>query len=333
MKRHRMFLALSASVSASCASRDPIELVAVTFNSGTSEGMPHDAAPDDGYGAAQALTSDQWYGDGLAWSRAIADVHAFFERLSPDLVGFQEIFHPGDCTLIPPEARTGWVCEHWKDGDPTVVQLVVGAGYQVACNLQKPDKCLAVKRAFGTFRGCQFDVCLDGLAGARVPECGSGSRVGRGVIELAGGGTLTVVNVHGSSGVASSDADCRSRQFGQVFEDLGTSDGPAANGERNLVLGDFNTDPIRFEHGDPSADALVRLAFGAARPFQFISEIGESATPTYGGIVNIDHQLSDSFTGSCWSAGITEGHPPVTSMVYFDHKPLVCNLSEIPRTD
>jgi len=53
-----------------------------------------------------------------------------------------------------------------------------------------------------------------------------------------------IVNVHGSSGFTDADLDCRQAQFGQVFVDMGDGK-PAANGERNVIMGDFNTDPVR----------------------------------------------------------------------------------------
>lgn len=34
-----------------------------------------------------------------------------------------------------------------------------------ACHSGKPDKCAAVKRSFGSFRGCGDDFCLEGLMG------------------------------------------------------------------------------------------------------------------------------------------------------------------------
>lgn len=49
-------------------------------------------------------------------------------------------------------------------------------------------------------------------------------------------------------------------------------------------------------------------------------------TPSYAGLFDIDHVVSDVFVGSCWIAGLGDGRPPVTEMVYFDHKPVVCRL-------
>ena len=303
---------------------EPAGIVVVTFNTGTSESMGHDALPDDGYGSAEAAISDQWYGDGLAWLAVLEDTQRFFQGLDADIAAFQEIFYSGECADIPAEARAGFICESWQPGDPTVAQLVVGEGWQVACHLEKPDKCAAVRSSFGTFRGCDDDLCLDGLAGAEVDGCGSGSRVGRGVIDATDGSTVTLVSVHGSSGMEEDDQQCRARQFEQVFVDLGLGDGePAANGERNLIMGDFNTDPGRMT--DLDGAVVLNEHVGEEKPFHFVSDVGPSAQPTYV-LFNIDHVISDAFDGSCWAAGVTEGHVAVSDVRYFDHKPIVCRI-------
>jgi endonuclease/exonuclease/phosphatase family metal-dependent hydrolase len=340
MHAHPLFglrgLSLSASLGVAClgcsdeaSTAPPSEPgpVVVTFNTGTSEGLGHDAPPDDGYGEEQALISDMYYGDGLAWLDVVEDTTAFLAEVQPDVIAFQEIFYSGDCDMVPAEGKPGFVCETYQPGDPTVAQVILGAGYQVACHLGKNDKCAAVKRSFGRFAGCDQDFCLEGLAGAQVMDCGSGSRVGRAVVELSEGGTFTLVSVHGSSGLTQEDQDCRREQFIQVFEDMGAGDGPAANGERNLVMGDFNTDPGLNADFDESA-AKVLDHVGDGQPFHFISDDGPDAPKSYANFVNIDHVISDAFDGSCWVAGLTDGHPAVSDVLYFDHKPIVCQLDE-----
>lgn len=305
-------------------------LRAMTFNTGTSEGLPHDAPPADGYGRAEAAISDAWYGDGLAWRPVVEDARRFLAAARPDVVAFQEIFHADDCAAVPADARPGWVCEDWQPGAPTVALQILGPGFQVACHPGKPDKCLGVRRAFARIRGCDADFCLDGLEGVTVAGCGGGSRVGRAVLELAAGGTLTVVSVHGTSGFAAADIACREAQFAQVFADFGDGSGaPAANGGRNLVLGDFNTDPARATRLDASARALAAAA-GADSRFRFVSAVGADAPPTYAGVFNIDHVITDAYAGSCWSPGIGAGGPPVSPVVYFDHVPVVCDLEAVP---
>ena len=316
----RTTLAVAMATGLGCADGDS-PIVVVTFNTGTTDGIDHDGPPDDGYGSAEAAISDAYYGDGLAWVPVVEDTERFFAELQPDIVAFQEIFHPGECPTIPSELHAGFVCEGWSPGDPTVAQRVVGMGYQVACHQGKSDKCIAVRRAFGSIRGCDADVCMDFLAGAPVPDCGSGSRVGRALIDRVDGSELTVVSVHGTSGLAAADVACRVAQFEQVFVDL---DGePAANGEVNVVLGDLNTDPGRYEGVEESATRFMQLA--AERGFTFASEVGRSAPRSYAGIVDIDHVLSDGLSGECSIRGITEGEP-VSAVRYFDHAPVICAL-------
>lgn len=307
--------------------KQPLTFTAVTFNSGTTQGQPW--TPDSGYADEQAAVSDLRYGDGLAWLPSIANTTAFFATLKPDLVAFQEIFHPGDCPTVPTDGGTGFLCDSWRAGDPTVAQQVLGAGYQVACHLGKPDKCVGVKRSFGTIAGCASDLCLDGLAGSKIDGCGGGSRVGRGVIDLASGGTLTVVSVHGTSGLSTDDQGCRVKQIDQIFVDFGLGEGPAAKGAPLLILGDFNTDPDRLAPADASA-VRWRNFVGPRKGFDFLTSIGAKAQPSYGGVINIDHMISDRLKGTCWAAGVTEGHPDVNDFVYFDHKPHVCALTLPP---
>jgi len=327
MRTPLLFAALAAGCAAPAPAPEARTATVVTFNSGTTEGLNHDAGPDDGYTDEHAVISDAWYGDGLAWVPVIDATRAFFDAVQPDVVVFQELFFPGNCPDIPAEFHPGFVCEGWQPGDLSVAERVLGPGWQVACHLGKEDKCAAVRRSFGAFAGCDDDLCLQGLDGARVPDCGSGSRVGRGVVELVDGGQITVVNVHGSSGLSGEDQRCRTAQFEQVFVDLDGA--PAADGARNLVLGDLNTDPGRLAGFDDSAARW--LDFVPLKPgdggFRFHTEVGPDVRATYGGGINIDHVVSDFADGACWHAGSTPGHDLVTDARYFDHQPAVCDLS------
>ena len=309
--------AILLALVAGCGDGPPAPWVAVTFNTGTTIGLGHDRPPEDGYGLAEAARSDAYYGDGLAWRRAVDDAARFFADVRPDVVAFQEIFHSGECPGVPEAARPGFVCETWSAGDPTVAQVVLGAGYQVACHPGKPDKCVGVRRAFGRVEGCAGDLCLDGLDGAKVEGCGGGARVARATVLRADGRRLNVVNVHGSSGVSAEDVACRGRQFEQAFDLLGA--------DPNLLLGDLNTDPVRLFEGDASAAAFRRGAVG--RGLEFFTAVGEDAPPTYAGLLGIDHVLGRGLSGRCWVAGLG-GRPAVTELVYFDHAPHVCELMD-----
>ena len=293
-------------------------MLAVTFNTGTTDGLGHDAPPDDGYTSAHAAISDEHYGNGLAWLPAVDATAAFFADLQPDVVGFQETFWTGECGAVPDEARADFVCDRdpadVEGGPPSVANLVLGGDYEVACHVGKSDKCVAVRTGWGSIRDCAGELCLDGAAGETVDGCGSGARVGAVLVDLIGGGELTVVHVHGSSGIAGDDARCRVAQFEQAFA--------AANpATPNLVLGDLNTDPGRYAGIDASAAAWNQgVADGG---FVVHTDVGAEATPTYGGLTNIDHVASDSFVGDCVHPGLGTSEP-VSEATYFDHLPAVC---------
>jgi len=92
-------------------------------------------------------------------------------------------------------------------------------------------------------------------------------------------------------------------------------------------MGDWNTDPGRMAEVDPSA-AYLYDHVGEGTPFHFLTEVGPDVTPTYGGLISIDHVISDTLTGDCRAIGVTDGSPPVLEDFYFDHAPVVCSLTE-----
>ncbi len=288
--------------------------VVVTFNSGSSGGS---GVVGDAYGDAEAEASDAFYGNGLAWLDYVEDARAFFAEVDADVVAFQEVFGPSGCPDVPADARAGFVCESWMAGDPSVVERVLGPEWEVACHPGRRDKCAAVHSRFGRFR--------DGLAGFEVDGCSRGARVARGIIDRISGPPITVVTVHGTSGLRTDEMDCRVRQIDQVFVDLGDG-APGVSGVRNIVLGDLNTDPGRTSAFDVSAARWLDFV-GEGHPFRFVSEVGSGVAPTYGGILNIDHVAADAFEGDCWAAGVTPGHPAVHDAGFFDHRPIVCEIA------
>jgi hypothetical protein len=293
---------------------------AVTFNTGTTEGLAGVDTDAGGWTAGKGAISDAWYGDGLAWPRGIEAARAWLAATAPDVVVFEEIFDVATCPDVPVEDRVGFVCEGWTEGDPTVPERVLGEGWQVGCFPGHADKCLAVRRAFGTLHGCGGDRCDDALDGFQVDGCGKGARVARARVDRADGTVLTVVGIHGSSGITADDQACRVAQLDQAFVDLGDG-APGADGEANLVLGDFNTDPVRLVGIDASAARLAELV---VPPLAFVDDV--DGPPTYGGLVSIDHQVSDAFAGDCVTPGVTPGTEPVLDVTFFDHHPTACTL-------
>jgi Endonuclease/Exonuclease/phosphatase family len=309
----------------------------VTFNTGSTG--PTGTVLGEEWTTDLKTIGDELYGNGLAWKPAVETTRQWLAEVNPEVIVFQEIFGTQDCSDIPAAERAHFVCEDWQPGDDTVAQVVLGQGYQVMCHPGNNDKCGAVRLDFGRFRECDSDYCHEGFTGAPVPDCGHGSRVGRGTIELVAGGTLTLVNFHGSSGVVTQDMECRLQQVNQVFVDLTTGDGqPAANGDRNLVMGDFNADPVRWASFDVSAARWLDFVTNPddpestpGRPFHFISEVGKDAEPTYAAMFNIDHVVSDTATGTCWVAGVSPDRPYVLGAdLHFDHRPIICDV-EMPQ--
>ena len=307
--------------------------VVVTFNTGTTEALNHES-DGDGYGEEQARYSNDYYGNGLAWVPAVEAVTDWFATLKPDVVVFQEIFYSDECVGIPVEAQIGFVCETWSPGDPTVVQVVLGSDYQVACHPGNSDKCLAVKKSFGSIRQCEDeDFCIEGLDGEVIEGCQSRARVARATIDLVSGGEITAVNLHGTSGLSENDIDCRVQQVEQVFINM---DGePAANGARNVVMGDLNTDPERIPGSLDDSVMAWNDYVGGNQPFQWVSDdtatfIAEIPGLPISSPLAIDHVISDTFAGSCYVPGSSDGYPAVYSNVYFDHRPQVCDIGDLP---
>lgn len=305
----------------------PAPFVAMTWNTG-SGGLPSVTDPD-GWTPDRASTGDDHYGNGLAWLPAIERASDLLDALAPDLVSFQEIFDPTDpeegCAAIPPSAHEGFVCERWRPGDPSVAEEILGEGWQVACFPGKSDKCLAVRTAWGTLRGCDGPRCDDVLRGAEVGGCGSGSRMGAGVVDTPHG-PLTVVGVHGTSGVSAEDQDCRVRQVEAIFDD----DAPLA-AVPGVILGDLNTDPGRMSDSDPSAQAWLHATQGTG--WSFASPLDPSAPATYLAlpVVSIDHILSAGLRADrCDLVGIDDAPVPFPQITVWDHRPIQCALAFPP---
>jgi len=301
-------------------------IVARTFNVGTTLGLPHDEDLEDGYTRAEARISDDWYGNGLAWREAIIAVRKLVQAVDPDVVAFQEIFDCRECASIPVTKHKGFICEDWAPGDPNVAQSVLGNDYQIAYHPGKRSKCLAIHKRFGSLIGCSGDDCDDALGGDPIKGCGSGARVARGRVKRRNGDVVTIISIHGTSGFKAADQGCRAKQVERIFVDFGDGK-PGVSGNRNLILGDFNTDPGRAASLDISAGRWSDFV-GKGKPFQFVSLVGPSAPRSYRGLADIDHIVTDAFRGKCTYRGVGHELPPVWKGVYFDHVPVICTLSE-----
>jgi hypothetical protein len=297
---------------------------AMTFNAGTSTGMGHDQPPEDGYTDEMSALTDTWYRNSLSWNPAEDALTEWLAEVDPQLIAFQEIFWDGWCEEIP-ATEHDMVCNRPPTG-LTQPQRVAGPGHQVACIPDKPDACLVVDTSWATIRGCEEDLCLAGLRAAPIAGCSKSARVGRAELDLVDGGSLTVVIVHGSSGITTEEEACRVKQFEQIFVDQGGL-GPAASPSPAIVLGDLNTDPGRWAGVDPSAERFAEFV-GDGAEFRFLSPVGEEAPRSYQGLVDIDHVVAAGLSGGCEVAGISEGLRAVVEARYFDHRPVVCRVGD-----
>lgn len=302
------------------------EFVAMTFNVGTTLRLPHDDGPDDEYTSIQAKSADTWYGNGLAWLPAIEAVRKFIQKEDPDVVALQEVFDCRECASVPVEHRRGFVCETWAPGEESVARRVLGPDFQIAYHPEKPSKCLAVHRRLGKLLGCRGGNCDDALEGIPIEGCGSGARVARATVQRPDGSLLTIISVHGTSGLKPADQQCRVRQVERIFVDFGDGT-PGVRPDNNLILGDFNTDPWRVRDIDASAKRWNDFA-GPGKSFQFISKMGPDAPGAYQGFADIDHIVSDTFVGTCRYPGVGEDSPSVWDSVLFDHVPVVCTIAQ-----
>ncbi|MEZ4241729.1 MAG: hypothetical protein R3F59_37390 [Myxococcota bacterium] len=257
-----------------CLAPDGDPLVAVTFNTGTTAGLDHDAPPDDGYGDAQAATSDAWYGDGLAWQAAIDDATDWFAALQPDLVAFQEVYDP--TTRRAPRSR--------------------------------PRRALASSARPG-WRAIPRSRSRCSARTTRWPA--------------------TPTTPTSASACAARSPRSAARCRAPPSTAAGAARGSRGPSSSSRTAGSSPSSPSTAPPASPPTTRTAALARSTrcSSTFQWITEVGPDAPLTYGGVATIDHVASDAFTGTCWHAGLTEGHPAVRDAVYFDHRPAVCTLA------
>jgi len=303
----------------------PPPIVVMTMNIGTTSGLAHDQG-NDGYTSEHATIADEHYHNSLSWNPAEQALKEFLAQQRPTIVVFQEGFYDPWCEEIPVDPNLDFVCKDYTTERALQVERLLGPDYQVACADGQEDNCAGVLRSFARMKGCPDDgPCLDGLAGQGPPDgCSKGARIGSVELELIDGREMTLVNVHGTSGIKLEDMLCRRSQFAQVFEDRGDGQ-PAANGTVNLVMGDLNTDP--FKAGFEPSAAYWNDKVGDGKAFHYLSSDDSGGPATYDHDLRIDHIASDALSSlGCKVAG-ADGTGPVMDAVYWDHKPVVCEVA------
>ena len=313
----------------------PRPLTVITINAGTTPGLAHDSDEESGrapYTDTTAGIVDASYQNSLSWNPAEARLTEWLAQVDPDIVAFQEIFHDPWCDDInrPEDAPLDLVCGSYTRERPRQVRRLMGPDFQIVCGEGKPDTCIAVHKRLGPVTACdgQPDNCLTTWDGfIPLSRCTSRDRLGRAFVESSNGHpAFNIIAVHGTSGLTVEDALCRRDIFSLIFDDKGDGTPLVRPDAINLVLGDFNVDPILFAGGDDSADYLLEH-IGDDHPFQWHSPTDPSGPRSYALGVSIDHVASDGLTGSCIIPGSSPGVAPIWDRIYWDHRPVVCELT------
>lgn len=268
---------------------------------------------------AEAIASTT-YADRLAHTEAIAEAADWIAETDPDVVVLQDLFDVRDCELVPADERAGFVCE--EDEPPSVARQVLGDSYTIACHDDNATACIGVHSRFGVPDGCEEEgECLDGAAGDAIEGCPGGARVGRVTIPLVEA-ELTMVNVQASEGMSDPAQACRIAQFEQIWLEM--DEDPAANGDRSVVFGSFETDPARLARRDVSAARLIEL-HEAAEDFLFVTRTNNRSPGAYRGTFDLDHMTSNFYHGACLYSGIDDAVPSLGAR--FDHPAIRCELT------
>ena len=295
----------------------------MTFNAGTNALLGHDGSADDGYTSKHARITDALYRDNLSWNPAEAALISFLERIRPDIVGFQEMWHDPWCEEIDVDPSLDFVCQGYDPGRALQIERLLGPDYHTACAPKQVDNCVGVRKDLG--------VIVDGEVWGidTVDSCSGLGRVGAFDVRMGEGAdqrTLRVVNVHARSGITQQDMGCRTAQLKQVFEDFGDGDPAAGRGDA-LVFGDMNVDPEQWIEFDPSA-AYWNEWVGSGQPSKALT----GPTPTHRLGTRLDHVIGRGLDGACVVHGEDEGSEPVMQALYWDHRPVVCEVNLPPSS-
>lgn len=309
----------------------PRPFTAMTFNVGTTPGLPHDQGEADGtgngYTQEMADIADAEYENSLSWIPAEQALTEYLREQQLDLVAFQELYYDPWCESIEVDPTLDFVCQDYSPDRPLQVQRLLGSGYQIACAPGQEDNCIGVSQGWGRLKNCGSgpeEVCFEAFQGSEIWGCSSGLRVGAAQVELSVGLELTVVLIHGTSGFKPADIECRRQQFQQIFVDQGNGT-PLATGKVTVILGDINTDPFLADKFDKSAQYWHQFV-GFNQAFRYLSSDHPGGPKTYLDLFRIDHVVSDRLFGDCVVPGASPGVDPVMAGIYWDHKPVTCQV-------
>lgn len=258
---------------------------------------------------------------GYMWKLCLTSVEAkvrdSIRALDPDLVALQEVSTAAQCEKRK-ESRRRKVCYSENlPADQEQARRLLGPDYTIAM-AQGRYEAIAVKVSAGSIEGCELGATCWTTDLPDLPEgCDPGFSVSA-VEAVIRGVRVRVVNAHPDS----IRLECRVKELEQAFA--------LANGQRNLMLGDWNTDPYRGK----GEDVTLWKREVEARPFRIHSGIAERDPPYYTDLVpwpwpdkSLDHVISDFAQGTCLTLGENPGTQRLDDHGDLDHRGLFCKLT------
>ncbi len=254
-------------------------------------------------------------------------IAANIARHAPDVVVLGEVWDTDRCKGKA-EKNAGFVCHAPNKLSPVQqARRYLGPGYTIVCDGIAHFDCIGARTSRVTMDPA---LCAAGklcLGKSKTPAH-PGPCAGIGTItsvSSAGvtvdGLSFTVINGHPLNAINTKGDACRLAQYKQIFEQL-------AAGKRNLIMGDFNGDPIRFPSVFPSF-VYWNTMVGPGKRFRYHSGPAEATPPppTWMSSVTLDYVLSDFAGGTCHTLGKTADKDRLDHPTYrMDHLGIVCDL-------
>lgn len=243
----------------------------------------------------------------------------------PDIVVLNEVFDAAYCAGNN-ETNARYICHGYKARTPyQQVRRYLGPDYTIVCDGIAHYDCIGALTARFSMKECAAGKeCLGAaVTPAHGTECkGLGSITSVSSAHLTfNGKAITVVNGHPLNAVDHPGDACRHAQYQQIFETL-------ADGQRNLIMGDMNGDPIRFPTIFKSF-AYWNTKVGKGKRFRYHSGPAEATPPppTWEQFFTLDHVVSDFLTGTCRTLGHqADKHRLDHPLMRMDHLAIVCDL-------
>jgi len=196
------------------------------------------------------------------------------KQVKPDVIALQEMIAPWQCQGV--QHPLGWhVCSIAQD--PPQARRLLGDDYSIVCEPNGQFECIAVHRQAGEIIGCPVGgLCYNARTPVPLPGCDAGFSISAVTVRLVNGSIFDVINVH----PASFSTSCRAELLNRALEGDGTSPS-IIQGEKVLIMGDFNTDPWRTHDQSTLVWTNIIEQGWSDRPLIYHSGIAEKNPPYY----------------------------------------------------